>query len=467
VKFSVSNLGRIESAEFDIKPLTIFIGKANTNKTWAAYALYGLARSLARTLRAAPFTFQDAPLCTALDTAIDRIADATADRLVALFKGGAEGEARQPFTTEVTRAQILELAEPIGATIRFSHSNDEIAALLAVDGTVLSGANASLEFDHNDFVSQGKVRSVVFGWNKQYWTIGGVLASGAAVQRFAFGLSPDQVTAQALKIHVLPGLWWLAGAVFDEVMAFPSERKGLAVALKFLEAPQNAAALASANLSVPATDYLRFLSQSQRFATKQPTSKIVGHLENEVMNGRADFHGPVDTRVFGFASTSGLIVQMNASASFIRSMAGLDLYLRNVPNHDVVVIDEPEMNAHPEAQLKLVELFAIMANQGRHVIITTHSPYFVDHLNNLMQGARLSPESRQHMAADLKLRDPDAFISCGNVSAYLFNDDGKPQNLISDGFFDLESFAVESDYTGNLGRKIELAESEQTGDGAQ
>jgi hypothetical protein len=48
VKLHISNLGRIRDAELDIRPLTVFLGPNHTNKTWSAYALYGIARNLAR-----------------------------------------------------------------------------------------------------------------------------------------------------------------------------------------------------------------------------------------------------------------------------------------------------------------------------------------------------------------------------------------------------------------------------------
>ena len=44
----LDKLGRIDHAEIEIRPLTVFVGENNTNKTWAAYCLYGLARSQAR-----------------------------------------------------------------------------------------------------------------------------------------------------------------------------------------------------------------------------------------------------------------------------------------------------------------------------------------------------------------------------------------------------------------------------------
>ena len=39
MKIQIANLGVIEKAEIDLKPLTVFIGGNGTGKTWTAYTL--------------------------------------------------------------------------------------------------------------------------------------------------------------------------------------------------------------------------------------------------------------------------------------------------------------------------------------------------------------------------------------------------------------------------------------------
>lgn len=39
MKIKVSNLGIIKEAEIELKPLTVFIGRSGTGKTWTAYTL--------------------------------------------------------------------------------------------------------------------------------------------------------------------------------------------------------------------------------------------------------------------------------------------------------------------------------------------------------------------------------------------------------------------------------------------
>jgi hypothetical protein len=42
MKFSIKNLGSINHADIDLKPLTIFLGENGTGKTWAAYTIAGI-----------------------------------------------------------------------------------------------------------------------------------------------------------------------------------------------------------------------------------------------------------------------------------------------------------------------------------------------------------------------------------------------------------------------------------------
>ena len=51
-------------------------------------------------------------------------------------------------------------------------------------------------------------------------------------------------------------------------------------------------------------------------------------------------------------------------------------------NKDVVVLDEPEIHLHPQWQIAYAELIVLLQKQfDLSVVVTTHSPYFVDAIN--------------------------------------------------------------------------------------
>jgi hypothetical protein len=124
----------------------------------------------------------------------------------------------------------------------------------------------------------------------------------------------------------------------------------------------------------------------------------------------------------------------------------------------LLIVDEPEMNAHPAAQLANCELLAVLVNQGVQVLVTTHSPYFVDHLNNLIEASLIDDELQDSFAGKFKLNTKDAFISPDKVAVYDFSEEvaGKGGVKVKDIFdrenriIDWSTFGNVSDYTSNL-----------------
>jgi predicted ATPase len=145
----------------------------------------------------------------------------------------------------------------------------------------------------------------------------------------------------------------------------------------------------------------------------------------------------------------GVALEMPATASLVKALSPLYLYLTYVARPgDLLVIDEPEMNLHPEAQARVTELLAILVNSGIKVIVTTHSPYFVDHLVNLMEAASLVDS--KEAAEKFYLKNTEAFISSDDVSVYLF-ENGTAKNVLSDdGMIEWGTFADVSERVSKI-----------------
>lgn len=140
---------------------------------------------------------------------------------------------------------------------------------------------------------------------------------------------------------------------------------------------------------------------------------------------------------------------MSISASAVKGLSPLVLFLRYyLDPHELIVLDEPEMNLHPRAQAQIIELLAMLANSGIHVIITTHSPYIVDHLMNLMKAAKLKNKNRN--AKKFYLQSKDAFIKQENVAVYLFQDNVATPILDPEGFIKWQTFSQVSSEIGEI-----------------
>jgi predicted ATPase len=153
--------------------------------------------------------------------------------------------------------------------------------------------------------------------------------------------------------------------------------------------------------------------------------------------------------LFQPTGANGKTVEIPATASLVKSLSPLYLYLTYVAMPgDLLVIDEPEMNLHPEAQAKIIELLAILVNSGIRIIVTTHSPYIVDHLVNIMEGAK--KERPDEAAEKFYLKTSEAFISKDKVSVYLF-EDGTAKNVLSEeGMIDWGTFGDVSEQVSKI-----------------
>ena len=88
------------------------------------------------------------------------------------------------------------------------------------------------------------------------------------------------------------------------------------------------------------------------------------------------------------------------SSSTVRALAEMYFYLRHKAKRgQMLMLDEPEINLHPENQRRLARLLAMLVKIGMRVFITTHSDYIVRELNALVR-IGLLPENVRKIIAD-------------------------------------------------------------------
>jgi predicted ATPase len=125
----------------------------------------------------------------------------------------------------------------------------------------------------------------------------------------------------------------------------------------------------------------------------------------------------------------------------VKELSSLVLYLRYLAEpSDLIIIDEPEMNLHPLAQVKIIEFLAALVNAGLNILITTHSTYIVDHLGNLMEAYK--HENKNEIVEKFILQREDAFINQNMISIYEVTGNGQITNILKpDGIIDWQTFS--------------------------
>jgi ABC-type multidrug transport system ATPase subunit len=89
-----------------------------------------------------------------------------------------------------------------------------------------------------------------------------------------------------------------------------------------------------------------------------------------------------------------------------------------------VFVEEPELHLHPDAQVKMSQILAVLVNAGFRVVATTHSLNIVYAINNLLLARK-----RFQTAKGEGLPDPAMRLEVEDVAAWDFTD-GVPRDVM-------------------------------------
>jgi energy-coupling factor transporter ATP-binding protein EcfA2 len=422
------NLGMIREATIDLKPLTVFIGPNNSGKTWIAYTLaailgpFGYTRYL-RMYSAQPDSTGGYP---PLDEAIQSL----------FAKGNAKIDLLQ-FATEYAEHYFNNIAhsarewmatfmgteqvsfDTLEVTIQFAETKERFLA--AVQDTAIE---RKLSVGHRD---EAMLRALK--------------ERGEAVMYFytaTDGDILDDLPKRAIREFLAENVFVLFHmALYPYIYMFPTERTtfiNYPPAIVEMDEEANKKLMSGEKftpMAAPVSRFLQFmhvafdrtLSGRNKAAKQRPAIarylELATLLEQEILGGQVDFSTtePEPGRELLFQA-KGVTLDMPVVSSMVKELTPLVLYLRYLAQPgELLIIDEPEMNLHPAAQAQFTEFLALMVQAGLHLVITTHSPYVIDHLGNLMAAA--SHSDSESLRETFFLKRTEAFLSSEHVSAYL------------------------------------------------
>lgn len=454
MKVSVRNLGVIKEAQIELKPFTVFIGPNNAGKTWLAYALAGVLGNYGygRYSRA----YIDGKVNEKyqhLETAIKQILAEGNAKIDLVQFADESGEAYFNNVASLAPQWMQEYLDT--ERISFEHLEIHISLLESKAAFLKRILDATEERRISPGQSQ---RNALLSFLKEPGKR--ELYIYTSTEGSISGKLPDR----AIKDEVVSSVFHaMHRGLYEAVNTFATERTAFTALPIFSQIGKRPSTFFVRRMTEPVSflqdmigeTFERSLSSRQRDAEKFSIvdtyiqlSELIGE---QILGGRVDFSTPEPDprREILFEPDSGPKIELPIASSMVKELASLVLYLRYlaIPG-EWLIIDEPEMNLHPEAQAKLTEFLAMLVNAGLPVLITTHSPYIVDHLTNLMKAAESSePEAIQ---TKFYLRDRDAFISKNDVSVYLV-DEGKAENALDeDGVVHWGTFGTVSDRVSEI-----------------
>lgn len=102
------------------------------------------------------------------------------------------------------------------------------------------------------------------------------------------------------------------------------------------------------------------------------------------------------------------------------------------------IVEEPELNLYPVTQRDLLQELVFLANgrEDNQLLITTHSPYILSALNNLLYAAQVG---RKHPAEVRRIVSEDCWMPASEVAAYAL-ENGKIVSILDE---ELQQVAAE------------------------
>lgn len=373
MKVSLKNIGALKQAEFTLGDLTIICGTNNTGKTYATYALFGFFDSWKEFLN--------------IQVADENIKQLLTDGVTHLDLSGYIKQF-DPILLDACQTYTENLPKIFAAPEdRFKESEFSVS-FESID------VDFSDKFERNIRAAKTELLSISKAENSQILTV------SLLVEKEKISI-PAGIISHTIKDAVQDIIF---SDLFPKSFIASAERTGAAIFRKELNFARNRLLeeMSQAGKDVnpmellfkvyqdyalPVERNVDFTRQIESIAKKN--SFITQH-HPEVLTEFSDIIGGDYTvirndELYFVPKGKRIKLTMDESSSAVRSLLDVGFYLRHVAQKgDLLIVDEPELNLHPENQRRIARLFSRLVKLGIKVFITTHSDYIIKELNTLI-----------------------------------------------------------------------------------
>lgn len=450
----VENLGPLREAEVDLsKSLIVLTGPNNTGKTYLAWSVYGLSQARTQSPLKVPILDEWAQSMmgsSSHELDLETMPSGRLQELLLALAASYREQLHLCFAAErdAFRDVKVELVED-GGGIRdivsaFDHPGIMSFLRLSALPETLASSRCVLV---RAVEGTSRLKLAVLDGSTGLRTLGSLaLREGEsppsdaeldAITQEWLGGAPSKELAQAARTirEILEA--GVSRAFLQPCVLFPAERIAVNIFAKELalkrsklvddlvdEALEGREGLPLERVTErvgrypwPIRDSLRVANDLAQLA-KQGSSfaDLAEELEASVLGGRvrASEHGEM---LFSPSSSPERQLNMHLTASVVKSLSSLVFYFRHMAKlGDFIIVDEPELNLHPDNQRVIARVLAKAVNRGFRVMVSTHSDYVIRELNNLIMLSRLPEEELEALGFE-----PEWALAPEKVGVYLFS----------------------------------------------
>ncbi|MDP5016296.1 MAG: ATP-binding protein [Dolichospermum sp.] len=373
MKIKVKNLGALKQAEFTLGELTIICGYNNTGKTYATYALFGFLYtwrkifSLKINDNKIEQLLADGVICLDIQEYVNQVEQIVfqgcqtyTQELPKIFAASAERFKESEFqvsldTKSIRLSKRFDLKIGSGEVSLFSITKSEESTELVVT-LLIEKEKVKIPTDILKRIIGDALKDIIFDPLFPRPFIASSERTGAAIFRKDLNFDRNRL--------------------FEEIGQAGQNIDRMELLLKDY-----------GDYALPIKTNVDFIRQLETIVKK---SSFVAEHHPDVLADFADIIGGDYTvtrndELYYQPKGKRVKLSMDESSSAVRSLLDIGFYLRHEAQPgDLFMVDEPELNLHPENQRRVARLFARLVNLGIKVFITTHSDYIIKELNTLI-----------------------------------------------------------------------------------
>jgi len=407
MKVKIKNLGILKQAEFSLGDLTIICGGNNTGKTYATYSLFGFLYTWRRLLMSPKFGLKE------------KIDQLLSDGVISLDLQEYVQQCESILTTGCQR-YVRQIPEVFAVNEeRFKNVDFQIE---------LNFDNIQFENGYERTISTAKWETISISKpeNNPYLSItllrekSNINLLVNVLEEIIDNSIKDIIFSQFFPRPFIASAERTGAAIFRKELNFARNRLLEEISKNSNFNPRELLFNVSQDYALPVKENVDFTRQIETIVKK---TSFIAENHPSILEDFADIIGgqymiTSNDELYYIPKGKKLRLSMDESSSAVRSLLDIGFYLRHEARiGDLLIVDEPELNLHPENQRRIAKLFARLINIGIKVFITTHSDYIIKEINTLIMLNHDQPHLKE-IAVEEGYRQEE-LLSADQVKVYI------------------------------------------------